>query len=59
MLGGGDKDFAEPDALVADEQRAWAGEGRFGDRNAGSCDGGNGGDAMAIKEIERFWFGRI
>src|ERR1700760_1388422 len=59
MFGGGDEDFAEPDALVADEQRAWTGEGRFGDRNAGSRDGGNGGDAMTIEEIERFRFGRM
>ena len=59
MFGGGDKDFAEPDTFVADEQRAWTGEGRFGDRNAGSCDRGNGGDAMTVKEIERFWLGRM
>ena len=53
----GEKDFAETRALVADEQGARASQRRLADGSAFARDGGNGGDAMAVEEVERFRFG--
>ena len=55
----GEKDFAETRALVADEKGARASQRRFADGSAFACDGGNGGDVMAVEEVERFRFGCI